>query len=193
MAPTTAHRSHSVGINKHNGKKRMAYLRWIHVFCPFWRCWFKVATTEGLRSAKSFWQSYLHGYLPHLRREDPIAAQRVVGWRPSHQRRVPRVTIFYGCANAFGSTKKEELEGAAMDITRERDRQLTQQRILNSCLHGRRIERPSYHDEHGRLFDGIVGGADALPTSAAEELARAQLGNVAIGGETALDGTQHHR
>lgn len=133
VAPTTAHRSQSVPLPKRNGKKQMAALRWIHIFCPFWRAWFKQLLDTGVASLLPFWPSYVTGFLPRRRRENCMAALRVVSWR-LNMLKLPFADIFYDLSNAFGSTTHEHLLLTLPTVTRLTDKDFFEQRIRNSAF-----------------------------------------------------------
>ena len=73
----------------------------------------------------------MSGYLPHRRREDTIAVQKIMGWRLRREG-TSFISCLYDASNAFGSSVQEELELAAEDMFLERDLPFVRQRIYNA-------------------------------------------------------------
>ena len=67
--------------DKGNRQQGARGARLLHVTCPWWKTYFGSLLKKGRKKKepREAWPTYCHGLLQHRRREDGMAAQRIMG------------------------------------------------------------------------------------------------------------------
>ena len=141
-APCFANLTRAFFIDKQNGKEGLDGLRMIHLFCIFWRHFFRQALRSSARLLRPVWDAWSYAYRAHCRREGGMTVTRVVEWR-LQVNKLSTLNTFKDMRNAFCCTKKVERDktleelivpDAALEANRYGHESFFRQRMNNTVV-----------------------------------------------------------
>lgn len=125
------HRGEAMELDKLNGKKGCAGTRLIWMLDAFGAAFYRMVCGRGTHPARP---DHACGFLPHRRKEQPVAQHLQVRWR-MRRGGMSCAPVGFGMANAFPSVEHEDLDVCAVGVSAQvRSRCLSSSQAVSQLI-----------------------------------------------------------